>query len=76
MKQVHITQAYPTTIPDPLLRKPRRHQKFLRKNISAGDSDAMFVLDGFNEDSEPFFESEEDDLSSGKSSVMAMLLVG
>ena len=36
----------------------------------------MFVLDGFNEDSEPFFESEEDDLSSGKNSVMAMLLVG
>ena len=70
VNHVHITQAPPSRIfefQDPLDHKPKRHQqKFLQKNTSAADSDAMFALDDFTEDCEPFFESEEDDLSSGE----------
>ena len=52
-------------------RSQRRKKAFVKKPTQSADSDAdpMFSLDGFNDDCEPFFESEEDDLSSsGKDS--------
>ena len=44
----------------------QRKKACVRKPTQAADTDAdpLFSLDGFNDDCEPFFESEEDDLSS------------
>ena len=78
VNQVHITQVAAETsriLEDSQLSSHRRHRKtaFVRKPAQTADTDAdpMFSLDGFNDDCEPFFESEEDDLSSsGKNEVL------
>ena len=75
VNQVHITQVgsqkYPvhpaTNQPSYKMRKTTRKGKQQQKDLSCErDADPVFSLDDFADDCEPFFESEEDDLSSGE----------
>lgn len=75
VNQVHITQVasqkhpfHPGAHPS---RKTRRSpRKPPQKDISLeSDADPVFSLDDFTDDCEPFFESEEDDLSSSGENV-------
>lgn len=76
VNQVHITQVgsqkYPvhpaTNQPSYKMRKTTRKGKQQQKDLSCErDADPVFSLDDFADDCEPFFESEEDDLSSDNS---------
>lgn len=76
VSQVHITQvasqkspSLPTIHPSHKTRKASRKPQQQQKDFSSEtDADPVFSLDDFTDDCEPFFESEEDDLSSGEKS--------
>ena len=70
VNQVHITQVAAQKYP---LYRPEAHTSYGVRKVAQkprepleSDADAMFRLDDFTDDCEPFFESEEDDLSSGE----------
>ena len=79
VSQVHITQvasqkssSLPTT-PSQKTRKASRKPQQQQKDFSSeSDADPVFSLDDFTADCEPFFESEEDDLSSGEKSKFSL----
>lgn len=50
--------------------RPHHHKVHVKTQPTASDADPMFALDGFTDDCEPFFESEEEDLSSGKNIII------
>ena len=76
VNQVHITQVasqkfplHPSAHPSRNTRRtPRKPQQQQKDFSSESDADPVFSLDDFTNDCEPFFESEEDDLSSGEKS--------
>lgn len=53
----------PSTSRSPVTERKKTHTHKINVR-NAPDSDPMFALDGFTDDCEPFFESEEEDLSS------------
>lgn len=75
VSQVHITQVASQKLPlHPSTRSSRKSRMTGRKPMqqqrdfsSETDADPVFTLDDFTDDCEPFFESEEDDLSSDNS---------
>lgn len=70
VNQVHITQVASQKLPlhlgvNPSRKTRRLPHKTQQKDISLeSDADPVFSLDDFVDDTEPFFESEEDDFSS------------
>jgi hypothetical protein len=87
-KQSHVKKDHkprPTggmfTVGSPGNRPPvsQRHRLHLHKihvktaQPTVTDADPMFALDGFTDDCEPFFESEEEDLSSSGKLVPASI---
>lgn len=67
VNQVHITQVAPHKYPlNPGAHPPRKTTRRPHKSHQKKESDAdpVFSLDDFTDDCEPFFESEEDELSS------------
>jgi len=79
VNQVHITQvaspkfpshppAHPSRNTRKTPRKRQQHHHHHKNFTSESDVDPVFSLDDFTDDCEPFFESEEDDLSSGEQS--------
>lgn len=74
VNQVHITQVASQKLPLHLGVNPSRKSRKLphkpqQKDFSLeSDADPVFSLDDFMDDTEPFFESEEDDFSSSDNS--------
>lgn len=71
INQVHITQVAPHKYPlNPGAHPPRKTTRRPHKSHQKKESDAdpVFSLDDFTDDCEPFFESEEDELSSSDNS--------